>query len=136
MPSKAIRMAVRSGWLIIIKQTFSEAAGLAQRLANIRTKGVTTLTRGLEIQVDCSILSGLVKNCFHLTIFLEKKTSAGYLLKTKAEVFYYVNYVNINYSVKNLTADCKYLLYFLMSFQMIFKTISYIGIFCTVLVLI
>ena len=30
-----------------------------------------------------------------------------------AEVFYYINYVNINYSVKNSTVDCKYLLYFL-----------------------
>ena len=30
----------------------------------------------------------------------------------KAEVFYYVNYVNVNYSVKNSTVDCKYLLYF------------------------
>ena len=30
-----------------------------------------------------------------------------------AEVFYYVNYVNVNYSVKNSTVDCKYLLYFL-----------------------
>ena len=29
-----------------------------------------------------------------------------------AEVFYYVNYVNVNYSVKNSTVDCKYLLYF------------------------
>ena len=32
---------------------------------------------------------------------------------TLAEVFYYVNYVNVNYSVKNSTVDCKYLLYFL-----------------------
>ena len=32
---------------------------------------------------------------------------------TIAEVFYYVNYVNVNYSVKNSTVDCKYLLYFL-----------------------
>ena len=31
---------------------------------------------------------------------------------TKAGVFYYVNYVNINYSVKNSTVDRKYLLYF------------------------
>ena len=30
-----------------------------------------------------------------------------------AEVFYYVNYVNVNYSVKNSTVDCKYLRYFL-----------------------
>ena len=29
----------------------------------------------------------------------------------KAEGFYYVNYVNINHSVKNSTVDCKYLLY-------------------------
>ena len=28
-----------------------------------------------------------------------------------AEVFYYVNYVNVNYSAKNLTVDCKYLLF-------------------------
>ena len=28
-----------------------------------------------------------------------------------AEVFYNVNYVNVNYSVKNLTVDCKYLLF-------------------------
>ena len=27
---------------------------------------------------------------------------------SKAEVFYYVNYVNVNYSVKNSTIDCKY----------------------------
>ena len=33
--------------------------------------------------------------------------------KTIAEVFYYVNYVNVNYSVKNSTVACKYLLYFL-----------------------
>ena len=25
-----------------------------------------------------------------------------------AEVFYYVNYVNVNYSVKNSSVDCKY----------------------------
>ena len=30
---------------------------------------------------------------------------------TLAEVFYYVNYVNVNYSVKNSTVDCKYLLF-------------------------
>ena len=30
-----------------------------------------------------------------------------------AEVFYYVNYVKVNYLVKNSTVDCKYLLYFL-----------------------
>ena len=30
-----------------------------------------------------------------------------------AEVFYYVNYANVNYSVKNSTVDCKYLLYLL-----------------------
>ena len=36
------------------------------------------------------------------------------LLRTLAEVFYYVNYVNVNYSVKtDSTVDCKYLLYFL-----------------------
>ena len=35
-----------------------------------------------------------------------------------AEVFYYVDKVNFNYSVKNSTVDCKYLLF--MSFQMIF----------------
>ena len=29
-----------------------------------------------------------------------------------AEVFYYINYVNVNDSVKNSTVDCKYLLYF------------------------
>ena len=34
-------------------------------------------------------------------------------IETIAEVFYYVNYVNVNYSVKNSTVDCKYLLYFL-----------------------
>ena len=28
-----------------------------------------------------------------------------------AEVFYNVNYVNVNYSVKNSTVDCKYLLF-------------------------
>ena len=38
--------------------------------------------------------------------------TASYL-DTIAEVFYYVNYVNVNYSVKNSTVDCKYLLYFL-----------------------
>ena len=26
----------------------------------------------------------------------------------KAEVFYYVNYVNVNYSIKNSTVDFKY----------------------------
>ena len=30
---------------------------------------------------------------------------------TKAEVFYNVNYVNVNFSVKNSTVDCKYLLF-------------------------
>ena len=34
-----------------------------------------------------------------------------FVLVVKAEVFYNVNYVNVNYSVKNSTADCKYLLY-------------------------
>ena len=52
----------------------------------------------------------------------------------KAEVFYDVNYVNINYSVKNSTADHKYLLYFLRVSRCF--SICYIGIFCTVLVLI
>jgi hypothetical protein len=28
-----------------------------------------------------------------------------------AEVFYNVNYINVNYSVKNSTVDCKYLLF-------------------------
>ena len=37
----------------------------------------------------------------------------SFLNQTVAEVFYYVNYVNVNYSVKNSTVDCKYLLYFL-----------------------
>ena len=32
---------------------------------------------------------------------------------TRADVFYYVNYVNVKNSVKNSTVDCKYLLYFL-----------------------
>ena len=32
-----------------------------------------------------------------------------------AEVFYDVNYVNVNYSVKNSTVDCKYL-FFLQDF--------------------
>ena len=32
-------------------------------------------------------------------------------VKLLAEVFYYVNYVNLNYSVKNSTVDCKYLLF-------------------------
>ena len=43
-----------------------------------------------------------------------------------AEVFYYINYVNFNYSIKKSTVDCKYLLYFADGF---FKTISHIGIF-------
>ena len=30
---------------------------------------------------------------------------------SKAEVFYNVNYVNVNYSIKNSTVDCKYLLF-------------------------
>ena len=30
---------------------------------------------------------------------------------SEAEVFYNVNYVNVNYSVKNSTVDCKYLLF-------------------------
>ena len=30
----------------------------------------------------------------------------------KAKVFYYVNYVIVNYSIKNSTVDCKRLLYF------------------------
>ena len=30
---------------------------------------------------------------------------------TEAEVFYNVNYVNVNYSVKNSTVDCNYLLF-------------------------
>ena len=34
-------------------------------------------------------------------------------LVSLAEVFYYVNYVNVNYSVTNLTVNCKYLHYFL-----------------------
>ena len=33
--------------------------------------------------------------------------------KNIAEVFSYVNYVNVNYSVRNSIVDCKYLLYFL-----------------------
>ena len=33
-------------------------------------------------------------------------------LATVAQVFYYVNYENVNYSVKNSTVDWKYLLYF------------------------
>ena len=43
-----------------------------------------------------------------LVDFLFEKKS-----KSQAEVFYYVNYVDVNYSVKNSTVDCKYLLYFL-----------------------
>ena len=39
--------------------------------------------------------------------------SRGSFSASLAEVFYYVNYVNVNYSVKNSTVDCKYLLYFL-----------------------
>ena len=33
------------------------------------------------------------------------------LLRTLAEVFYYVNYVNVNYSFKNSTVDSQYLLF-------------------------
>ena len=36
---------------------------------------------------------------------------------TIAEVFFNVNYVNVNYSVKNFTVDCKYLL-FLQDFSL------------------
>ena len=35
------------------------------------------------------------------------------IYETRAEDFYYVNYVNINHSVKNSTFDCEYSLYFL-----------------------
>ena len=35
-------------------------------------------------------------------------TTNCHKIYTKAEVFYYVNYVNVNYSVKNSTVDCKY----------------------------
>ena len=38
-------------------------------------------------------------------------------MNIKAEVFHYVNYVKVNYSVKNSTVDCKYLLYFLLVYQ-------------------
>ena len=39
-----------------------------------------------------------------------------------AEVFYNINYVNINYSVKNGTVDCKYFL-FLQDFFLFFDSI-------------
>ena len=39
---------------------------------------------------------------------------------TLAEVFYNVNYINVNYSVKNSTVDCKYLL-LLQDFSFILK---------------
>ena len=38
-------------------------------------------------------------------------TIIGKLTNSIAEVFYYVNYVNVNYSLKNSTVDCKYLLF-------------------------
>ena len=49
------------------------------------------------------------------------------MMTSLAEVFYYVNYVNVNYWVKNSTVDCKYLLYFLWGSRW---TISYSCIFC------
>ena len=39
-----------------------------------------------------------------------------------AEVFCYVNYVNVNYSVKNSTVACKYLLYLLGVSRSFFET--------------
>ena len=56
--------------------------------------------------------------------------------KASAEVFYYVNYANVNYSVKNLTVDCKYLLYFLWVSSCFFKQTAILAFSCTVLVLI
>ena len=42
--------------------------------------------------------------------FKQIRTNLGFL-GLIAEVFYYVNYVNVNYSVNNSTVDCKYLLF-------------------------
>ena len=40
---------------------------------------------------------------------LSQKVSFDF--ETLSEVFYNVNYVNVNYSVKNSIVDCKYLLF-------------------------
>ena len=53
-----------------------------------------------------------------------------------AEVFYYVNYVNVNYSVKNLTVGCKYLLNLYEFPNVFFKQSAILAFLYTVLVLI
>ena len=47
------------------------------------------------------------------TVIKRSKEINRYNTNYLAEDFYYVNYVNLNYAVKNSTIDCKYLLYFL-----------------------
>ena len=54
----------------------------------------------------------------------------------KTEVFYYVNYVNVNYSVKNSAVDCKYSLYFYKFPDGFLKQSVFILAFFAVLVLI
>ena len=39
------------------------------------------------------------------------KSNLSHFIESQAEVFYYVNYINVNYSVKNWNVDCKYLLF-------------------------
>ena len=47
----------------------------------------------------------------YLHILLAEKLNPTRTIDKQAEVFYNVNYVNVNYSVKNSIVDCKYLLF-------------------------
>ena len=66
------------------------------------------------------------KNIGYMGVLISKTCEMRYIL---AEVFYYVNYVNVNYSVKNSTVDCEYYFICYECPDGFFLTISYIGTF-------
>ena len=91
-----------------------------QRLYNLVRKGIFSKTSPVQVKaietikkMICNKKEQLVKCCDQLSSTTTITTTTTTATTTIAEVFYNINYVNVNYSVKNSTVDCKYLLYFL-----------------------
>ena len=85
-----------------------------QRLINLLRKGIFSKTSPVHVKAIetikktiCNKKEQLVKCCDQLI----STTTTSTTTTTTAEIFYKVNYVTVNYSVKNSTVDCKYLIF-------------------------
>ena len=65
-----------------------------------------------RVQLDMLARSADLINSSSNSFSFFKTWNKNHFLQTIAGVFYNVNYVNVNYSVKNSTVDCEYLLFF------------------------